>query len=147
MVNHAVIAGLGFAGFGQAVHQVHMAGEAARAPDAAHRGQAAEVDANADGDAPRLRRLHHLPHLLLVPQIARIQPQAVHPAGGALQRQLIVKMDVGHQRNADLPLDFRHSFGGFQIRHGGADDFAAGFLQLVDLPHGGFHIAGVRFGH
>ena len=147
MVNHAVIAGLRLAGLGQPVHQIHMAGESARAPDAPHRRQAAKVDANADGNAPRLRRPHHLPHLLLVPQIARIQPQAVHPAGGALQRQLIVKMDVGHQRNADLPLDFRHRFGGLQIRHGGADDFAARLLQLVDLPHGGFHIAGVRFGH
>ena len=57
--------------------------------------QAAEVDADANGNVARLGRGDHLPHLVLVAQVAGIESQAVDAAGGAFQRQLIVKMDVG----------------------------------------------------
>ena len=117
VVNDAVIAFLGLARLGQLVDQVHVPGEPARPSDAAHRRQAAKIHADADGDVALFGRFHHLPHLVLVPQVAGVQPQTVHATRGAFQRQLIVKVDVGNQRYVDLLLDLRHRFGRVHVRH------------------------------
>ena len=147
VVDDAVFPGLGFAGFGQLIDQVQMAGKAPSAADAAHRRQAAEVDADADGNVAFPGRRYYLLNLLGVPQIAGIQAQAIHSAAGAFQGQLIVKMDVGNQGNLNPLFDFGHRPGRFQIGNGRADNVAAGFLQLVDLADGGFNIPRIGLGH
>ncbi len=85
VVDNAVLALPGLARLGQLVHQVHVPGESPGPPDAAHRREAAEVHADADGDLALLGRPDHLPHLALVAQIARVEAQAVHTAFDALQ--------------------------------------------------------------
>ena len=124
-----------------------MAGEAAGAPDAAHRGQAAEVDPDADGDVLGLGRRRHLAHLVLVAQVAGVEAQAVHAALQALEGELVVEVDVGDERDVYLLLDLAHGDGGVHVGNGGADDVAARLFQLVNLPHGGRHVAGVGLGH
>ena len=147
MVHDAVFAGLGLAGLGQPVDQVHVAGESPGAANAAHRGQAAEVYADADGDVAFLGGLHHLFDLLFVAQVAGVEAQAVHAAPGALQGQLVVEVNVGDEGNVNSLLDFGHCLGCCQVRHGGADDVAAHLFQFVNLADGGLHIAGVGLGH
>ena len=147
VVHYAVVARLRFAGLGQTVHQVHVAGEAAGASDTAHWREAAEIDADADGDVALLGRLHHLAHLVFVAQVARIESQAVHAAGGALQGQLVVEVDVGDERNVNLLFDLRHRLGGLHIGHRRADNLATRLFQLVDLSHRRLHVAGVGFSH
>ena len=59
-----------------------------------NRGKAAEVDADADGDVAFLGGLHHFAHLVGVAEVAGIEAQAVHAAGGALQGQLVMEVDI-----------------------------------------------------
>ena len=147
MIHHAVIPRLRLPGLRQPVHQIHMPGKPPRPPDAPHRRQAPEIHPDANGNVPFPGRLRHLPHLPLVPQVPRIQPQTIHPARGALQRQPVVKMNVRHQRNPYLPLDFRHRLRRFQIRHRRPDYLAPRLLKLVNLPHRGAHIPRIRLRH
>ena len=147
VIDDAVVAGLGLAGFGQAVDQVHVAGESAGATDAAHRGETAEVHADADGDVAFLGGLDHFAHLVGVAKVAGIEAQAVHAAGGALQGQLVMEVDIGNQGNVNLLLDLGHCLGGFHVGHRRADDFTTRLFQLVNLAHGGLHVAGVGFSH
>ena len=147
MVHDAVLPLPGLSGLGQLVDQVHVPGEAPGAPDAAHRGQAAEIDPDPDGYVPLLGNLHHFFHLVFVAQVAGIQAQAVHPAHSALDGQLVVEVDVGDERDVDLLLDFRHGLGRFHVGHRRPDDVAARLFQFVNLAHGGLHVPRIGLGH
>ena len=147
MVYHAVFAGVCLPSLGQLVDQVHVPGKTPGAADASHRGQAAEVYSDADGNVPLLGRSHYFAHLVFISEVPRVQAQAIHAAFGALQRQLVVEVNISYQWNADLFLDFRHCLGGFHVGNRTADYFAARFFELVDLPDRRGHVPGVGLGH
>ena len=98
------------------------------------------VDADADGDAPLAAGIRHGPHPLFGSDVARIDADLVDAALRAQQRQLVVEMDVRHQRNVDAGLDGRH--GPCRLLRGDrhADDLAARLLQPQDLLHRGLHV-------
>ena len=58
----------------------------------------------------------------------------------ALQRQLVVEVDIRHQRDVDGPADATHGLRRRHIRHRHPDDIAPRLLQPEDLGHGGGHI-------
>ena len=147
VVDDAVIAGLGLAGLGQPIHQVHVAGKTAGPADAAHGREAAEIHADADGDITFLGSGDDLAHLVFVAQVAGIEAQAVDATLRAFQRKLVVEMDVGDQRYPDLLLDLRHRLGSFHVGHRGADDLASRFLEFVDLPDRRLDVASVGLRH
>ena len=65
----------------------------------------------------------------------------------AIKRKLVIEVNVGDQRDANLFLDFAQLFRRFAHRHGAANDLAAGRLQIPDLLHRGAHVARIGLGH
>ena len=64
------------------------------------------VHADAQRDAAIARRLHHCPHAVLAPDVTGINAQTIDAKLGHTQRDLVVEMNVGHERYADLLFDF-----------------------------------------
>jgi hypothetical protein len=64
-----------------------------------------------------------------------------------LERQGVLEVDIGDQRNRGVGNDVRQRGGGHPVRHGQTDDFATGIGQLLDLAKGGLRIARVAGGH
>ena len=98
------------------------------------------VDADADGDAPLPAGVRHGPHPLLAADIAGIDADLVDAALGAQQRQLVVKMDIRHQRDVDTRLDGWDSPRRLLRGDCHTDDLAPRLLQPEDLLHRGLHI-------
>ena len=91
--------------------------------------------------------VRHGAHTVMGADIARVDADFIHPLLHAAQRQLIVEMDVCHQRDVDGPADSADGIGGRHIGHGHADDLAAGRLQRANLGHGGRRIGRFRVAH
>ena len=107
----------------------------------------ARVDPDPDGDAPRLRRLHHSLHTILPTDIAGVQPNLIHARLDGCQREPVIKVDIRHHRQrgmcADLPQGLRRLF----IRHGAAHDLTAGLRQHTDLRQSRRRVPRIRIGH
>ena len=147
VVDHTVFSLFNFTHLGKLVHQVHVTREAPGAPNTTHRRETTEIDADTDGNTPGFGCLDHLAHLVFVPQVAGVEPQTVYSPLCALQSQLVVEVDVGDQRNMNLPPDLRHSLGCFHIRYSAPDNLTPCLFQFVDLTNGGSNVTGIRLGH
>ena len=90
------------------------------------RRQAAGVDADADRDAALLRFLDDRLHLVDVADVAGVEAQAVEAGADRGQGPAVVEVDVGDQRHRRLADDLGQRVRGFLVRHGDADDLAAG---------------------
>src|SRR5206468_4139283 len=84
----------------------------------------ARVDADANRDLLLLGDVHDLLHELLAADVPGVEAQAVDSLLQRDQRQLVVEVDVGHERDADLPLDLAELLGGLTDGHRAADDVA-----------------------
>ena len=102
--------------------------------------QRAAVDADADGDAPLPTGVRHGPHPLLCPDVTGVDAYFVDTALHAQQRQLIVKMNVRHQRNMDAGLDGRDRPCRLLRGNRHPDDHAPRLLQPEDLLRRGLHV-------
>ena len=91
--------------------------------------------------------LDHFFDIFARADVAGVEAQAVDALLDGDQRQFVIEMDVGDQRDANFFLDLAELLGRFAHRHGTADDFAAGRFQGPDLLHRGAHVAGVGLGH
>ena len=98
------------------------------------------VDADADGDAPLPAGIRHGPHPLLAADVAGVDADLVDAALRAQQRQLVVEMDVRHQRDVDTRLDGRDGPGRLLRGDRHADDLTPRLLQPQDLLHRGVHV-------
>ena len=107
----------------------------------------AGVHADAQRDAAVARRLHHRPHAVLAPDVAGINAQAIDAEFGHAQRDLVVEMNIGHERHGDLLFDLPKGLGGIHGRHGYAHDVGAGLDQTPDLRHRRRHVGGLGVGH
>ena len=147
MIDDAELTQIHVRAFGKLVHPVGVAGNAPGCADASHRGQAAEVDADADGHASVFGGVYDGLDLLPGADVAWVQPKAVHPTLQRLKSKLVVEVDVGDNGDADA-LDYTgQGFGRLHVRHGTANNVAAGLGGLFDLTDGGVDVAGVRLGH
>ena len=93
------------------------------------------------------RRLHHCPHAVLAPDVTGINAQTIDAKLGHTQRDLVVEMNVGHERYADLLFDFSKGLGRLHGRHGHAHDVGAGLDQTPDLRHRRRHVSSLGVGH
>ena len=114
---------------------------------ASHGREASKVDADADGDLPRLGLAHHKLDLFPIPDIARVEPEAVDAALQRPQRQLIVEVDVSDDWDAHLSLDFGERLRRLHVWHRAPDDIDANLLDLSDLVDGGSNVSRVGLGH
>src|SRR5262249_2508999 len=69
----------------------------------------------------------------LAPDVAGIEAEPVHALLEGDERQLVVEVDVGDERDADLALDLAELLGRLSHGHRAAHDLAAGRLQRPDL--------------
>ena len=95
--------------------------------------QAAAVHADADGDAPRPAGGHHLFHPLLRADVAGVDADLVRPGVERRQRGLVVKVDIGHDRDIDRFLDGGDDSGVGRGGYRDAHDLAAGFGHTPGL--------------
>ena len=109
--------------------------------------EAAGVDPDADGAAMILGRLDHLAHPAGAADIAGIDAQAGGPGLGRLDRPLVVKVDVGNDRDGDLRDDPLQRRGRFLVGAGHPDYIDPGLLELVDLADGRRDVGGERGRH
>ena len=80
--------------------------------------QGAGVDADADRDALVARSLDHRLDAILAADVARVDAQAIDAQLGHAQGDLVVEVNVGHQRYAHLLLDTTKGPGGVHVRYG-----------------------------
>src|SRR5258707_3299678 len=88
---------------------------------------------------------HH--HELLAADVAGVQAQAVHALLEGNEGELVVEVDVGHERDADLPLDLAELLGGVAHGHRAPHDVATRGLQRPDLEQRRLHVPRVGLRH
>ena len=109
--------------------------------------KAAAVDADADGNVALLADLHHSLHPIFTADIAGIDANFGRTALSGGNGQLIVKMDVRHQRQRGLFADLSKAAGGLHIGHRQTRHLTAGGLQRPDLGQTSLHIGGLGVQH
>ena len=109
--------------------------------------QGAAVDADADGDAALPAGLGHLADIVRLADVAGVDPDLVHARLRRCEREPVVKMNVGHDRDGDAAADGADGPGGVHIRHRHPDDLAPGPLQAEDLRDGTLHVLGGGIAH
>ena len=104
--------------------------------------QGSGVHPDTDGNPPLPAGIGHRLDPALVPDVARVDADLVHPRRCRFQRQAIVEVDIRYHRDAHRLLeggDDRHRL---PIRHSGTDDIAARGLQPPGLLHTGRNVVG-----
>src|SRR6267142_661601 len=107
----------------------------------------AAVDADPDGDPLVLGDVDDLLDESLAADVPGIQTQAVHALLERDEGQLVIEVDVGDQRDPDLPLDLAELLGGLADGNRAAHDVAARGLERPDLEQRRVHVACVGLGH
>ena len=80
--------------------------------------------------------------------IARIQAQLIDAGFEGHQRQFVVKVDVGNDRNIRHALpNFFQRYRSIVIGDGEPDNLAPGADHILDLCHGGADIRCIGLGH
>src|SRR2546427_49729 len=118
-------------------------------PPAAGRAVAdrAVVHADADGRALVLRAPGDLAHAVLVVDVARIEAQLVDLRVERHEREPVVEVDIGDDREDAAADDLLERLAGALIRHGNASDLAADLLQALDLADRGVDVVRERRAH
>ena len=109
--------------------------------------QGACVDADANRDAVVASGADHGADPVLAADVAGVDAQAVDAKFGDAQGDLVVEVDIRHQRHIHLALDAPKGLGGVHVRHTDAHDIGAGGLERPDLADGRGHVQGVGVGH
>ena len=110
-------------------------------------GQRAGVDADPHRHARGGRLLRHLGDLVAPADVARVQADAVGAGVDRLEREGVVEVDVGDDRDRRLAHDRLERVGVLLARHGDAHEVGAGLGDLADLLHRGLEIGRFRLRH
>ena len=109
--------------------------------------QAAAVDADADGDAALPAGLGHLADIVRLADVAGVDADLVHAGLRRREREPVVKMNVGHDRDGRGMHDLGQGVRRGLVRHGETDDLAPGIMQPGDLLDGRARVRGVCVAH
>ena len=110
-------------------------------------GQRAGVHADAQRRAGRPGAIGDLGDLLGPADVARVQADAVRARVDRLQRQRVVEVDVGDDRDRRLAHDRLERLDVLLPRDGAADDVRAGVRDPTDLIHRGLQVGRFGLGH
>ncbi|MPM84147.1 hypothetical protein SDC9_131218 [bioreactor metagenome] len=91
--------------------------------------------------------IRHRLHLFRPADVAGVDADGVDPALRARQREFVVKVNVGNERDGNLLLNFIYGRSSRPVGNGHSNQFAPGGLQRFDLRHGGGHIVGFGAAH
>src|SRR5690606_20890531 len=109
--------------------------------------QGAGIHADPDGNILVTGRIHHRTDAIFPPDIAGVDAQAVDAFFRDRQRDLIVEMNISHQRDIDPLADFTKRIRRLHGRHRHPYDIHAGIFHATDLANGCIHITGFGIGH
>jgi hypothetical protein len=109
--------------------------------------EASCIDPDADRTAVGARGGDDLANPLFGADIAGVDAEAGRAGVGGFERALVVKMDVGDDRNARLADDLLESSGRRRGRAGHADDIGARLLAASDLVDRRTRVFGRGVGH
>ncbi len=124
---------------------LHIALAFVAGPDLLRDG--AGVDADPYRNPALLRGRGHGLDLLRPREVPRIDSELIDPLLDRRQREAVVEVDIGHQRDMYLPLDLPKRGRGLHVRHRHPHQIGPGLLDLAYLADRRADIAGVRRGH
>src|SRR5213592_3752612 len=107
----------------------------------------ARVDPEPNGNLLFLGDVHDLLYERLAADLSGVEAQAVDALLERDERQLVVEVDVGHEGNADLPLDLAELLGRLADGHRAPHDVAAGRFERPDLEQRRLDVARVGLRH
>ena len=91
--------------------------------------------------------MHDLPYVGFAADVARVDAEPVDAGFKCGEREFVVEMDIGDDRDTCLLGDCRERIGSFSVGDGEADDIAADLCDGGDLRDGCVDIARVGLGH
>ena len=109
--------------------------------------QRTAVDADADGHAAAAAGGCNRPDTVFPADVARVDADFIGARGDGLDRQPVVKVDVGAERNRRLLPDSAERPGSRHVRHGEPNQIAPGACQRAHLCGGCFDIGCFRIRH
>ena len=109
--------------------------------------QTAAVDTDSDGDLLILADIHHSLYPILTANVAGVDTDFAGAAFCSGNGQLIIKVDIRHQRQGAFLTDFRKAPGGLHILNGQPGDLTSGGSQSPNLLQAGLHIGGFGIQH
>src|SRR5690606_1819913 len=92
-------------------------------------------------------RIHHRAHAIFPTDIAGVDALAVDAPFRHRQRDLVVKVDVRHQRHIDPLAEFTEGIRRFHGRHRHPHDIHPCIFHATDLADSCVHITGFGIGH
>ena len=107
----------------------------------------AGVHANAHRNVMGLHTVGENTHVLLSADVAGVNAQFVNAVFHRLDGELVIKMNVGDQRNGAPVHQRAHRFGACLVVNGYANDIRARHRQRADLGERRLHVRRVRIGH
>ena len=110
--------------------------------------QRTAINSNSNWYPLRLRRAHHLAHTLMRTDVSGIQAQLVDTSFKRHQREFVMEMNVGDER--DIGYTFPDLFQcdcGVIVRHSETHDLASGARHLSNLRHRGADVSGIGLRH
>ena len=110
-------------------------------------GQAAGVEADADGDISFFGGQGDQAHFFRVTDITRIEAESVGSRLQGKQGELIIKMNISDQGNRDAFFNSGDGLSRFGIGHGDPHQIAVDFLKLFYLVDSRPDVTGVGTGH
>ena len=105
------------------------------------------VNADTDGDLPRLAGLDDVTNLRAVGDVAGVEADLVDAGLDSLQCPLEMEVYIGHDGDGHTRKDFLEGGRVLAFRDGHADDLGAGGGQFVDFGHAGVDVVGIASGH
>src|SRR5690606_4784745 len=110
-------------------------------------GQRAGIDADAYGDAPVLRLPGDGLDVLFLADVPGIEPQTLHAGFDGGQRQPVLIVDVGDDRNRAARDDLGETLSGLHLVAGDADDVGARSCEGVHLSQRAVDVGRFRGRH
>ncbi|MCY1405881.1 hypothetical protein D9M71_211320 [compost metagenome] len=105
------------------------------------------VHPDANRDVLVAGSVDHRLDAILAADVAGVDAQAIDAQLSHAQGDLVVEVDIRHQRHLDLLLDLAKGFRGIHVRHGNPHDVGAGLFQAANLRNGSGDVQGVGVGH
>ena len=107
----------------------------------------ARVNADADRNATILACTDDLGNFSLFPDVAGIDPKAIHTLFYCFERETVIEVDICNKRDPRPPSDFTQHFRRVHIRHSDPHYLAPRLFKMTDLVERLQDIAGVCIAH
>ena len=109
--------------------------------------QGTGVDADPDRDILRFTSVGDRFDTTVIADVAGIDADLIHTRGDRLQRQFVIKMNIGDDRHGHRFFESGDQLNCLHIRNSRADDLTSSLFKLFCLSDGAFDILGGLIEH